>query len=68
MVLVSALPFKNYNKDEFVEAIDQALDLYNNKQEDFDSMINQAMHIKYSVSRMASQYEVLYQHIIDVNS
>jgi len=60
--------FKNYNKDEFVEAIDQALDLYNNKQEDFDSMINQAMHIKYSVSRMASQYEALYQHIIDVNS
>ena len=57
--------FKNYNKDEFLEAIDQAIDLYHHNQEDFMSMINQAMHIKYSVSRMASQYETLYQHILD---
>lgn len=57
--------FKNYNKDEFIEAIDQALDLYHNNQEAFNSMISQAMHIKYSVKRMASEYEELYHKILD---
>ncbi|AUD64691.1 hypothetical protein BK011_02995 [Tenericutes bacterium MZ-XQ] len=57
--------FKNYHKDDLREAIDQALDLYHNNQEDFDNMIQQAMHIRYSVSRMASQYEALYNHIMN---
>lgn len=57
--------FKNYNKDEFIEAIDQALDLYHQNHEAFDSMVSQAMHIRYSVKRMAEQYEDLYHQIID---
>ena len=57
--------FKNYNKTEFIEAINQALDLYHNNQEAFNSMIRQAMHIKYSVNRMAREYEELYRVILD---
>jgi len=56
--------FKNYNKSEFVEAIDQALNLYHEDKEAFNSMVQQAMHIKYSVSKMASQYEELYRKIL----
>lgn len=56
--------FENYNKSEFVEAIDQSLSLYHEDKEAFNSMVRQAMHIKYSVSKMASQYEELYNKIL----
>jgi starch synthase len=57
--------FKNYNKSEFIEAIDQSLELYHEDKEAFNSMVHQAMHIKYSVSKMASQYEDLYNKILN---
>lgn len=57
--------FENFTKFEFIDAIDQALALYHGNKEDFNSMVRQAMHIKYSVSRMTTQYEELYKKLID---
>jgi len=56
--------FKNYDADELKQAIDQALDLYIHDQESFSNLIHQAMHVNHSLSKMAKQYEALYQKVL----
>lgn len=57
--------FKNYDADELIEAINQALHLYENDHEAFKSLIHQAMHVNHSLSKMAKKYSELYQKILD---
>jgi len=57
--------FKNYDAAEFKEAIDQALDIYHHDKEAWNNLIHQAMHVNHSLSKMAKQYEELYQRILN---
>ena len=56
--------FKNNDRDELKEIIDNALDLYHHDKVSFDDMIHQAMHVQHSMDKMANQYEELYTKLL----
>lgn len=56
--------FANYNRYEFKDKIFEAINLYNNDKETFDLIVKNAMKKDYSTSKMALEYEKLYQTII----
>jgi starch synthase len=56
--------FANYNAHEFKDAVERALDLYNNNQTAWREMVKRAMKKDHSLKRMALDYIDLYQKII----
>jgi starch synthase len=56
--------FKNYDAIELDEALQEALALYREHKDAWQSLIQQAMHVNHSVEKMAKQYESLYVNII----
>jgi starch synthase len=57
--------FKNYDSDELKDAINQALTLFHEDKESFESLIKQAMNVNHSLSKMAKKYEDLYDKILN---
>ncbi|MDY0074713.1 MAG: glycogen/starch synthase [Acholeplasmataceae bacterium] len=57
--------FKNYDADELKETIDEALTLYHEDKEAWTNLIHQAMHVNYSLSKMARKYVELYTKILE---
>jgi starch synthase len=57
--------FKNYDAVEFIDAINQAIDIYYHDREAWNNLIHQAMHVNHSLTKMAKQYELLYQKILN---
>ncbi len=56
--------FKNYDAEELKEAIKEAINLYNEDKEAWESLIHQAMHVNHSLSKMAKKYVELYQKLL----
>lgn len=56
--------FKNYDADELKETIETALEIYHDDKDAWNELIHQAMHVNHSLSKMAKQYEQLYDHIL----
>ena len=59
--------FKNYDTEELEDAIKEAINLYNEDKEAWESLIHQAMHVNHSLSKMAKKYVELYQKLLTEN-
>ena len=57
--------FLNYDAKELTEVIETAITMYHNDQDAINHLIEQAMHVNYSLPKMAKSYESLYQDLIN---
>lgn len=57
--------FENFDSQEFIDTLNEALDLYHNNPTAFKELIRQAMHIKHGITKMSLQYDELYKKIIE---
>lgn len=57
--------FENYDALELTQVMNQAIDLYHHDKDGFNHLIEQAMHVNYSLPKMAKSYEDLYQKLIN---
>ena len=56
--------FANYNAHEFKDALERAIDLHNNNQVAWRTLIKRAMKQDHSLNRMAEEYLDLYRKIL----
>lgn len=54
--------FAGFSSDEMLDAIDRAISVYNNRPDEWRTLIRRAMELDYSWDSSAKQYEKLYKH------
>ena len=54
--------FAGFSSDEMLDAIDRAISVYNNRPDEWRTLIRRAMELDYSWDSSAKQYENLYKH------
>ena len=57
--------FENYDAAELTGVLNQAITLYQEDKESINHLVEQAMHVNYSLPKMAKSYEDLYQKLIE---
>ncbi|MFU8792750.1 MAG: glycogen synthase [Acholeplasmataceae bacterium] len=57
--------FENYDANELSDVLNQAITLFHEDKESINHLIEQAMHVNYSLPKMAKSYEDLYQKLIN---
>ncbi len=57
--------FQSYNADDFLGAIDRALDLYYNRREEFNALAKRDMECDFGWQTPAAEYTLLYQELLN---